>query len=1224
METVIAKGGSINGAELEFLLTRNGKPEKIWMKVGVEPLMMEGRKYWCIALDDINDKKQAEKKLQESELKYRSLIENSSDAIFCVDEKGQYQFTNQLYASKFGKTPEYFIGKTFWDIYDKKQADYFFEISNKVFITAKSESIEVEDPLSDKAIYLWVTANPLKDEAGKVILNLVNITDVTKLKMTQLALKEAHLFHESIFNCVREGIIVYDRELRYKQWNRYMEEVSGIPSSEIIGKYPAVEFPYLEKEGVINNLKRALNGEYPDALDVQYQIIESGKKGWVSDKNVPLRDINGEIIGVIGTLYEITERKNIEIENIKAKERAEESESKYRELVENLATAIVICQDNIIVFANNEGLHLTGSENKEDLIGRSLLEFVDPDSHAIVSERMRKMQIEGAFLPPMERKFRRLDGNEINVEIKPMPIRFEDKPAVQLIISDITDRKKAESELIKAKERAEESESKYRELVENLPAAVIIYQDEKIVFVNKECLHLIGAQSREDLIGRAVIEFTHQDFHSIGRERMKIMQNGGIALNSIESKLIRLDGREINIDVKPISIRYDNKPAVQLIATDITDRKKAEEELRNYRDHLEQLVSERTDELQSITSEMQDLYDNAPCGYHSVNNQGIFVRINNTALKWLGYSREEVVNKMRIFDILTLETKELLNIIFTELMNKGEIQNVETEYVRKDGTTFFGSVNSTLIYDKDGGFLMSHSTIFDSSDRKRFEVELKKAMEEAENANKTKSEFLANMSHEIRTPMNAVLGYADLLAFSIENKTQKDYIESIKSSGKGLLTLINDILDLSKIEAGKLELDYNYINTAFFFSEFEKIFFMKVSEKNLNFILDVDPETPAGIYVDETRLRQIIFNLVGNAIKFTDKGFVKIKVFARNRLITNKPKGTNGEYIDLIIEVEDSGIGISEEFKKVIFDPFTQQVGQKRFGGTGLGLAISKRLVTLMNGTISLKSELNKGTVFQIVLPEVANLRDFEKEESDILINIEDIEFEPANIIIADDIESNRRYLIDALINTNIKITEAENGEIAYSLAKNIIPDLIITDIRMPKLDGFELLEKLKQDRKLKHIPVMAYTASAMKDQKEKILNSGFAALLIKPVQVNTLFLELSNHLSYKAKKAFQSEQEVLSIDHSKAIKDLPGLLNSLDTNYTEIWKTFSSQQPINEIEEFGKKLIGLGTEHNARFIIGYGEGLVNAAISFNIKTLLKLIKNYPNLIEELKDSKQK
>ncbi len=331
-------------------------------------------------------------------------------------------------------------------------------------------------------------------------------------------------------------------------------------------------------------------------------------------------------------------------------------------------------------------------------------------------------------------------------------------------------------------------------------------------------------------------------------------------------------------------------------------------------------------------------------------------------------------------------------------------------------------------------------------------------------ANKAKSEFLANMSHEIRTPMNAVLGYAELLGFMLEDKTQRDYIESIKSSGRSLLTLINDILDLSKIEAGKLELQFEFVNSQSFFSEFERIFSLRLSEKGLKFILEISSGTPAGIYIDDARVRQIILNLIGNAIKFTEKGSIKLKVYTENPQIINYSKEKTEEFIDLIIEVTDTGIGISKEMQEEIFNPFVQVQGQnvKKYGGTGLGLAITYRLVHLMNGTITLQSKLNIGSSFKIRIPEVSYLRDIEKRMEEIHLDTEDIEFEKATIIVVDDVEHNRKYLIDALKKTNIKVIEAEDGQKAFNLAKKIVPDLIITDIRMPVLDGFSLLDKLK------------------------------------------------------------------------------------------------------------------------------------------------------------------
>jgi signal transduction histidine kinase/CheY-like chemotaxis protein len=493
---------------------------------------------------------------------------------------------------------------------------------------------------------------------------------------------------------------------------------------------------------------------------------------------------------------------------------------------------------------------------------------------------------------------------------------------------------------------------------------------------------------------------------------------------------------------------------------------------------------------------------------------------------------------------------------------------------------------------------------------------------QADAANRAKSEFLANMSHEIRTPMNAVLGYADLLGYVVENKIESGYIDSIKSSGRSLLTLIDDILDLSKIEAGKLELQLEFVNAQSFFSEFERIFSLRLSEKGLKLVVEISPDTPAGIFIDDTRLRQIILNLIGNAIKFTEQGNIGLKVYVEKPQIISYPKERTDEYIDLIIEISDTGIGISEETQEEIFKPFVQGQGQdvKKYGGTGLGLAITKRLVQLMNGTIELDSRIDEGSTFKIVIPGVSFLRDFEKLTEEILLNPADIVFEEAVIIIADDVEHNRKYIIDALKNTKLKIIEASDGREALSLAVKLVPDLIISDIRMPFLDGFELLKKLKSNDLLKHIPVIAYSASVMKAQKEHIRESEFASLLIKPVLVTELYLELMRHLPHKSIKTFGTDKSVSEQNSTDEISDLPGLIHSLNGEFREVWKKFEIMQPIDEVRSFGDKLALLGEKHNSSVIAVYGEEIVSASDSFNIDAILKLIRKYPGLTESLKE----
>jgi PAS domain S-box-containing protein len=654
------------------------------------------------------------------------------------------------------------------------------------------------------------------------------------------------------------------------------------------------------------------------------------------------------------------------------------------------------------------------------------------------------------------------------------------------------------------------------------------------------------------------------------------------------------------------------------------------EALDQHRIQIEKRVAEQL--LKDSEEKFRSIMEDSADAIFITDQQGKYLYTNKAVTVMLGYTSEEMKSKT-IHDLFSQNKIDEYFENFKKVLIEGKVF-AEIELLKKDGRLISTDLNSVLL---PGGLvygscrditerkqeqkeLLNHRDHLEELVNERTE-ELRMAKKEAENANKAKSEFLANMSHEIRTPMNAVLGYAELLGFMIEDKTQRDYIESIKSSGRSLLTLINDILDLSKIEAGKLELQFEFVNSLTFFSEFERIFSLRLSEKGLKFILDISSGTPAGIYIDDARLRQIILNLIGNATKFTENGSIRLKVYIENPQIMKYSNGKAEEFIDLIIEIIDTGIGISKEMQEEVFNPFVQGQGQniKKYEGTGLGLAITHRLVQLMNGTIDIDSQLNKGSSFKIKIPGVSYLRDFEKRPEEIQLDPADIVFEKATIIVADDVEHNRKYLIDALRNANIKIVEAEDGEQAFSQAKRIIPDLIITDIRMPILDGFDLLKKLKSDDLLKHIPVIAYSASVMKAQKVRIRESEFTGLLIKPVQVTELYLELMNNLPYTSSKAPGPEQSVSGINLTKEISDLPRLIHALDIQFKDVWMTFGIRQPIGEVRDFGNQLIMLGTNHNATIITRYGEELVRAADSFNIEAILNLIRKYPGIVESLK-----
>jgi PAS domain S-box-containing protein len=677
-----------------------------------------------------------------------------------------------------------------------------------------------------------------------------------------------------------------------------------------------------------------------------------------------------------------------------------------------------------------------------------------------------------------------------------------------------------------------------------------------------------------------------------------VLQTGETIENPDNTVLISKSGKKtpIMFTCSP-QMEADNKVAGLVISfRDITRQKVAEQELR------------RSEAWFSKT------FYASPSG-NAISRicDGRFIDVNNAACLLYGHSREQLIGhtsvELGMFDSATRA------ILVSELKAQGRLRS--RELTLNTGTGEKRDVLFSWEPIEFGEEDCAIATILDISDRKQLETE-RISKEVAVQANLAKSEFLANMSHEIRTPMNAVIGYSELLAATEIDPLQKNYIDSIKSSGKGLLTIINDILDLSKIEAGKLELEYDFISPTYFFSEFEKLFSFKIIEKGLTFLTEISPDIPQGIYVDESRLRQIVFNLIGNAIKFTSKGFIRLKVYTENPSIINYSTSKSEDVVDLVIEVEDSGIGISKGLQDKIFDPFVQERDFKNFGGTGLGLAISRRLALLMQGNLTLSSELGKGSIFKLKIPETSYLNEFSSSSANIEVNPSEIIFEKSVLLIIDDVEHNRKYLKDALRNTNINIIEAENGVVGLQLAKNVIPDLIITDIRMPYMNGFELLDNIKSEESTMHIPVLAYSASVLKAQKEKIYNSKFEGLLIKPLRVSELYSELMKNLKYRKSGVYPPEkEEVVSVYDN--IVDLQALISALDSHFLKIWKGFSLRQPVGEVKIFGDDLIELGRKHCSDRIVNYGTELRDSAVNFNIESIMKLLKGFPVLVQEIK-----
>ena len=386
--------------------------------------------------------------------------------------------------------------------------------------------------------------------------------------------------------------------------------------------------------------------------------------------------------------------------------------------------------------------------------------------------------------------------------------------------------------------------------------------------------------------------------------------------------------------------------------------------------------------------------------------------------------------------------------------------------------------------------------------------DLEAASSQAEAANRAKSLFLSSMSHELRTPLNGVLGYVQILQKDKSlNRDHKNYLDSISNCGHHLLTLINDILDLSKIEAGKLELNWQTVTLSSLLKSVQDIVRPRAEAHGLKLIFEADDDLPELIKIDPTKLRQVLVNLLGNSVKFTESGYVKLKT---SKVSTSTIK----------FAVEDTGIGIQKENLDAIFSPFQQDEGGRKAGGTGLGLSISKNLIQAFGGELSVESTYGKGSTFSFELPlqeinqdEIEEVQQNQLDESDdfILDEKQDIE-----VLIVDDIGSNREVLGQALKLLGFQTSEAHNGRVALEMASKKHYPVIFMDIRMPEMDGYESTRLIRKESLCQDSVIILLTASVVDEEITEAKKHGFNDGLGKPFKIQNIFNSLRRHTNFK------------------------------------------------------------------------------------------------------------
>jgi PAS domain S-box-containing protein len=682
---------------------------------------------------------------------------------------------------------------------------------------------------------------------------------------------------------------------------------------------------------------------------------------------------------------------------------------------------------------------------------------------------------------------------------------------VQLLVRTELQLRRTQAELIQSKEIIEEYnrtlEQKVEERTKELRMSEKRFKD--IVFNSADWIWEVDENGRftycsekvEDILG-----YTHEeiigkpfDYLSVPYETEKIKRkflkiaSKRKPIKDMENWILTKNGSQVCLltDGVPIFDDHKNFKGYRGINKDIT-----------YRKHAEELI--RASELQ-----YRRLFESAKDGILILDfDTGRINDINPSLSNLLGITKENAAGKKMweiIFFCKPMETKSF----FKEMQKNEYVQN-DNLCLKTKGEHYVDIEFVSNVYVA-GKKKVIQCGFRDISERKHAEkMHIEK--ESAEAANRAKSEFLSHMSHEIRSPLNAIIGFSDLLVNSVEDEDQRSQINIILNNADNLLNIINDILDLSKIEAGELKILPSPVNMNNLINDVENVFINKIKEKGISFIVEKGSHVPVILMLDEVRIRQMLTNLISNAYKFTSTGYIKL-------ILDKVSKHDTDDKIDLSISVQDTGIGIPLEQQELIFEAFRQQLGQstKIYGGTGLGLTITKKLVEMMGGTISVTSTPGHGSTFTIKLPDIQVPMKEIIPKNKTVFNHRSVLFDKAKILICDDNPSARRLIMDVLKYSPFVFIEAENGKNAIKAAMQHRPDLILMDLIMPEINGYDATRFIRERNNTKNIPIIAISASHPKKEEQKSLQSLFNGFIMKPVNLRDLFEIMKKYLSHKA-----------------------------------------------------------------------------------------------------------
>ena len=750
-------------------------------------------------------------------------------------------------------------------------------------------------------------------------------------------------------------------------------------------------------------------------------------------------------------------------------------------------------------------------------------------------------------------------------------------PVIYGVMSDATDKKLSETALQAELEH-------FRGIFKNLPVGIWRSHNDQFVSMNQAMAEILGYSSPEEAI-KSVQSIGHQIYiSSVDRTFFFDELKKRDQVRSLEMKFRRADGQLFWAAVFGRLFFENGREYCEGCFVDITEKRQAEEKLRANEEILRQ----------SVESSCAVVWQLDPVNGQLVLFGAVKRLLGDSALTVTGlkdfyklvHSEDLYLCKAYFEKSRRVDAQKEVHYADFRICRLNSENKTEVRYLRMlsdAGDNLYATAQKTV-----------RGLLVDITDLRSADAALYRDRERLKFEDGNAAELFTSMSHEIRTPLNAIIGYSELLSPLAENGRVKQYAASIVAAGRSLINIINSIQDLVRLESGKVDLVEGPLCIADLAAEVDSMFTSEAARKGLNFWIQVDSEVPPVIVFDEARLREVLINLVSNAVKFTNQGSVGVRVALGHSL----QQGT----INLLVSVEDTGIGIACENPEEIFDPMCRHKEHNRFGGTGLGLAISRRLVELLNGTIKVKSELQRGTRFDVIFRDV-KVAERPKRQAQPDYVRKGFKFSGQKILVADDTASNRELIAEAMKNAGLTVFCASDGNEAVEVSKKERPELIFMDLRMPQKDGVCAARELRCCAELASVPIIAVTATNSFAELEE-LKGLFDGFIVKPVSLLRLFSEAGRFLNHMPEPAPENTEFRLPPEAFEQLSNPWKLCEIVSKEFMSKFTPVDNAIVIDELTDLAEEVKKISLQHSFNILALEAESLIGSLQRYDVMAI--------------------